>query len=142
VSCEPSWSVTWDLFPLSWSADAPSGAPPQATVAPAAEVDALDAPGQWASQLIAAFRAGRIRAAVMWDVLLTHIDADSQPDVGSLLEHLPEPHASALISLDDLLARLELRSAPEIIAPASAQDGHASHESDDWFVMVDGHDAA
>jgi len=141
VSCELTWSVIWDLVPVTWAADAPLGARPLAAAAPEVDAAAADAPGHWASQLVAAFRAGRIRAAVMWDVLLTHIDANSQPDVGSLLEHLPEPQPSSPVSLDDLLARLEMQDgAGEGVA--SAQDQRTRHESDDWFVMVDGHDAA
>jgi len=124
-----------------------AGAAPRAQEAPAADAASAENPGHWASQLVAAFRAGRIRAAVMWDVLLTHCDAQAQPDVGSLLEHLPEPHASALVGLDDLLARLELQDGASATASTyddvgSVPDRHAHHESDDWFVMIDGHDAA
>jgi len=135
VSCEPSWSVTWTLFPVSWTAASPAG-----VAVPHASTPALpgqDAPAAWASQLVGAFRAGRIRAALMWDILLSHIEASSPPDVGSLLDNLPEPQPSSLISLDDLLARLETQD-----DASSRPSLQTALEADDWFVMVDGHDAA
>jgi hypothetical protein len=128
----------WTLLPVSWTLASPASPAGEAMPsASAPERAAQDRTAAWASQLVSAFRAGRIRAAVMWDILLSHIETGAPPDVGSLLEHLPEPHASSLISLDDLLARLEPQDGALLRSEAES-----APEAEDWFVMVDGHDAA
>jgi hypothetical protein len=127
--------MRWTLLPVSWTPASPAGEALPSAFVP--ELPAQDSTAAWASQLVSAFRAGRIRAAVMWDILLSHIETSAPPDVGSLLEHLPEPHASSLISLDDLLQRLEPQD-----AALSRSGAEPSPDAEDWFVMVDGHDAA
>lgn len=48
----------------------------------------------WASRLLAAHDEGRIDAPLLWELLLAHVDAATEPDVAALLEHLPDPDAA------------------------------------------------
>jgi hypothetical protein len=76
----------------------------------------------WASLLLRARAAGRLDSALMWEVLLAHADDVAEPDVASLLMHLPWP--------DEAVA----------MAPAPPREPRAS--SDEFVLMEDGLGAA
>jgi hypothetical protein len=75
----------------------------------------------WASLLMRAHAAGRLDAAMMWKVLLAHADDAQDPDVASLLMHLPWPGETVAV------------------APPAPRE---PRPSDDWFVVDDGVGAA
>jgi hypothetical protein len=68
----------------------------------------------WVSLLLRAQAAGRIDSAQLWEVVLAHADSVSEPDVASLLMHLPWPGEKR---------------------PATAPSQRPRAPSDDWFVV-------
>jgi hypothetical protein len=77
----------------------------------------------WASLLLRAHAAGRLSPELLWSTLLAHADDLQDPDVASLLMHLPWPGETVAL-------------------PASAPAPRERAPSDDWFVVDDGVGAA
>ena len=67
----------------------------------------------WASLLLRARAAGRLDAELMWEVLLKHADDVDEPDVASLLMHLPWPGET--VAMPSMAARETRASSDEFV---------------------------